>query len=159
MKYYDYDRALQTLRCKQQEYESIKQRALSHIYNNLQDAKTAFSLLQSFMHQYENDAAIYLFVNDISSQLQAFEILAESAPKALAHDRLNAQCHFDFGTLLFKVPKSQRSLEIFLRYANSTIEGQLCIDSLSSQFDFWAMLNRIETEFQSTAEKTNFSEN
>src|SRR5262249_7093412 len=105
------------------------------------------------------DAAIYLFVNDISSQLQAFEILAESAPKALAHDRLNAQCHFDFGTLLFKVPKSQRSLEIFLRYANSTIEGQLCIDSLSSQFDFWAMLNRIETEFQSTAEKTNFSEN
>src|SRR6516164_1066156 len=121
MNYYDYDRALQTLRCKQQEYQSIRQRALSHIYNKLHDAKIALSLLRSFMHQYENDATIYLFINDISSQLQAFEILAESAPKALAHDRLNAQCHFDFGTLLIKLPKSQRS-EIFLRYVNSTID-------------------------------------
>src|SRR5262245_20813643 len=99
MNYYNYDCALQTLRSKQQEYESTKQSAVSQIYRSLQDTKTALSLLQSFMHRYQNDAAIYLLVNDISSQLQAFEILAESAPKALAHDPLNAQCHFDFGAL------------------------------------------------------------
>jgi protein O-GlcNAc transferase len=158
MNYYDYNRVLQTLRCKQQEYQSARQRALFHIYNKLQDTKTAISLLQSFMHQYENDATIYLFVNDISSQLQAFEILAESAPKALAHDRLNAQCHFDFGTLLFKFAKSQRSLDILLRYVNSTIEGDFCINDLSSEFDLCALLNQIEAAFQSEAEKTNSSE-
>ncbi len=157
MNYYDYDRALQTLRFKQQEYETTKQRALSNIYNNLHDPKTALSLLRSFMHQYENDAGIYIFVNDISSQLQAFEILAESAPKALAHDQLNAQCHFDYGTLLFKFPKPQRSFDIFLRYIKSTIEGQFCVDNLSSQFDLCALLNQIETDFRSVAEKTNSS--
>ncbi len=158
MNYYNYDCALQTLRSKQQEYESTKQSALSHIYNSLQDAKTALSLLQSFMHRYQNDATIYLLVNDIASQLQAFEILAESAPKALAHDRLNAQCHFDFGTLLFQFPKSHRSLDIFLRYVNSTIEGQLRINKLLSQFDLCALLSQVEADFQSKAEKTNSSE-
>jgi protein O-GlcNAc transferase len=159
MNYYDYDRALQTLRCKQKEYESTKQRALSHIYNSLHDAKTALSLLQSFMHRYQNDATIYLFVNDISSRLQAYEILAESAPKALAHDRLNARCHFDFGTLLFEFPKSEQSLDIFMRYVNSTIEGQICIDNLSSQFDVCTLLNQIDANFQSEIEKTNSPEN
>jgi protein O-GlcNAc transferase len=156
MNYYDYDRTLQTLRCKQQEYEAAKERAQARIYNNLYDAKTSLSLLQSFMHQYENDAAIYLFVNDISSRLGAFEILAQSAPKALAHDRLNAQCHFDFGTLLFRFPKSQRSREIFSRYINS--EGQSRIDDVSSRLDLYALLNQVEADFQSKAKKTNSSE-
>src|SRR5262245_10622824 len=158
MNYYDYDRTLQTLRFKQQVYESTKQRALSHIYNNLQDAKIALSLLQSFMHQYENDATIYLLVNDLSSQLQAFEILAESAPKALAHDRLNAQCHFDYVTLLFQFTKSQLCPYIFFRYVNFTIECQICIDNLSSQFNLCALLNQIEADFRSVVEKTNSSE-
>ena len=158
MNYYDYDRALQTLRCKQQEYQSIRQRALSHIYNKLHDPKTALSLLQSFMHQYENDTTIYLFVNDISSRLQAFEILAESAPKALAHDRLNAQCHFDFGTLLFAFPDLQRSRDVFLHYVNLTIDGHFCINNLSSQSDLCGLLNQTETYFQSEAENTKSSD-
>jgi predicted O-linked N-acetylglucosamine transferase (SPINDLY family) len=158
MNYYDYDRVLQTLRSKQQEYESIKQRALSRIYNNLHDAKTALSLLQCFVHRYENDATIYLHVNDISSKLQAVEILAESAPKALAHDLSNAQCHFDYGTLLCKLPKSQRSRDIFLHYVNSTIRGQISIGISSLPSNFCAPLNQIEAYFESIIEKTNFSE-
>jgi predicted O-linked N-acetylglucosamine transferase (SPINDLY family) len=158
MNYYDYDRALHTLRCKQQEYQSRRQRALSDIYNRLDDAKTALSLLRSFMRQYGNDASIYLSVNDIASQLQAFEVLDESAPKALAHDRLNAQCHFDLGTLVLKFSNSQRSLDILLRYANSTTEGHFCINDLSSQIDFCKLLNQIEADFQLEAERTNSSE-
>jgi predicted O-linked N-acetylglucosamine transferase (SPINDLY family) len=158
MNYYEYDRVLQTLRCKRQEYESTKQCALSGIYSNLHDAKSALSLLQSFLHQYGTDPVIYLFVNDISSRLQAFEILAESAPKALAHDRLNAQCHFDFGTLLFAFPNLQRSRDIFLHYVNSTIDGHFCINNLSSRSDLCGLLNQTETYFQSEAETTNSSD-
>jgi hypothetical protein len=157
MNYYDYDRALQTLRCEQQKYEITKQQAQYHIYNNLHEPRTALSLLQSFIYRYKNDATIYLFVNNISSQLRAFEILADSAPKALAHDRLNAQCHFDLGTLVFQFPKSQRSREVFLNYANSTFEGHFRFKNLSSQFNLYTLLNQMEAKFQLEAAKISSS--
>src|SRR6516165_1759625 len=102
MNYYKDHYALQVLIAEHKTYTATKQLALSEIYQQLHDLRTARSLLYGFMQKYKNDRTIYLSVNGISSRLKAFDVLTESAKKALACEPLNAQSHYDFGSLLFE---------------------------------------------------------
>jgi protein O-GlcNAc transferase len=150
MNYYKDHYALQMLRCKQGKYTSEKQLALSEIYRQLHDGKTALSLLQSFMHRYKNDNTIYLSVNDIASRLKAFDVLAESAKKALAYAQLNAQAHYDFGTLF----KRHNSSGLLVDYLHCINESHLRIPFLPWQID--NALSLIQTHFRSEAEKRGY---
>src|SRR5262249_35458512 len=157
--YYKDHYVLQTLISKQQEYTSIKALALSEIYQNLPDPETARSLLHRYMRKYKTDKSIYLSVNDISSRVQAFDVLTESVEKALEYDKHNAQAHHDFGILLCKCKNGKReeAQAILVRYLHCINESELRNAILLSEGDIDSALDVIETHLKSEAKKTNSS--
>ena len=157
MNYYKDHYVLQTLSAKQREYASAKEIALREIYQHLHDADTALSLLRRFMSRYCADNTIFLSVNDIALRLRAFDILVESTSKALAHDKQNAQAHYDFGTLLFDPENAAHEdfHDVLLRYLQFTAQPDSDDDaSLSSQSDVNSALDLIDSKFKVAAEKT-----
>jgi predicted O-linked N-acetylglucosamine transferase (SPINDLY family) len=153
MNYYKDHYALQVLIAEHKTYTATKQLALSEIYQQLHDLRTARSLLYGFMQKYKNDRTIYLSVNGISSRLKAFDVLTESAKKALACEPLNAQSHYDFGSLLFEATceKSQKSRYVLIRYLELVNEGRTDIPSFTSEEDGESALDAAEKFFRSKA--------
>jgi protein O-GlcNAc transferase len=157
MNYYKDHYVLQAAISKQREYTAAKQIALSEIYEQLNDGERALSLLRRFVEKYKSDNSIYLSVNDISSRLQALDVLAESTQKAIAFEPLNAQAHYDFGSLLFdpKCRKRGKTHDILLRYLRSADEGHSCGAILSSDEDLDSALDIAEKYFRSKTKSSN----
>jgi len=146
--YYNYDRVLQMLYSKQREYTSKRDSALSNVYQHLHEPEMARSLLQTFWDQYKNDNTTYSYVTDVSRQLLAFDVLAESAHKALILNRLSAQAHYEF---MISFPNRQE-WEILSSYLHSMNEGDLSY--ITSDIDH--ALHITDLYLQAKADETHF---
>ena len=147
MNYYRDHYALQALIAKKKHYAAAKQVALCEIYQQLHDVKIARSLLCDFVQKYKNDRTIYLAVNEVSTRLKAFDVLTESAAKALMFEPLNARSHYDFGTLLFESKCRQQFHGVLWRYLELVGKGHI----LPTEEDCEIALDTVEKALQSKA--------
>jgi predicted O-linked N-acetylglucosamine transferase (SPINDLY family) len=149
MSYYKDYYAVQAMFAKQREYALTKQLALSEIQKQLNDVQTARSLLYDFVQKYKTDKTIYLSVNEITSGLKAYDILTESAQKALACEPLNPQSHYDFGTLLLESKCGWSTGDVLVRYLEILNEDYSGI--ARSEGSSERSLDRVEETFRSKA--------
>src|SRR5215510_11198114 len=101
MTYYDYERALHALNFQVNAYALEKSAALSYITQNITDVRSARIMLMELMIQFRGDCTIYPEISKLALRIGAFDILAKSGPRALRYNQLSAQCHYDFGFLLY----------------------------------------------------------